>query len=118
MSRYTFGALWGLLLMVLIGSSSAQAQSLEGVQQSIRDGITTMANGVNKLAEKPNRDFLTLVIGGGVGYFAGKFVSGISLLEIQALAISLMPLAGGIAGVYLANEGYFDGVRDAIRGKF
>lgn len=99
------------------------AQGLDQAQDTISKGVGDIASGLgdivksfdaDKLGEKPNRDLLTLGIGGVAGYAAGAVVSGLGLFSIDLIGISMIPVAGALAGLYLANEGYFDDLRSAF----
>ncbi|KOR31856.1 hypothetical protein TI05_10980 [Achromatium sp. WMS3] len=82
----------------------------------VTDKVGNMINSVDvkKWSAKPQRDLMTLAIGGLVGFATGSFLSGLGLLNIEILGIAMIPLASGLAGIYFANEGHFDGTRDLI----
>lgn len=108
--------LCALLFITLGVANPVHAQSLSEVQQSVGQGVSDVVNNfdINKLAEKPQRDLLTLAIGGIAGYAAGSFFRGLGLLNVEVLGLAIIPIIGGVAGLYLANEGYFDGVRGMV----
>jgi len=111
--------LCALLFMTVVVAVPAQAQSLGEVQQSVERGVSNVVDNfdVNKLTEKPQRDLLTLAIGGVAGFAVGGFLSNLGFVNIEVLGLAVIPIAGGLAGLYLANEGYFDGVRDMVGSK-
>jgi hypothetical protein len=116
MTKFFIGLCALLLVSVAIPT---QAQSLGEAQQSIGDNVSSVVKNfdVKKLTQKPQRDLLTLAIGGIAGFAVGGFFSGLGILDIQVLGLAVIPMATGLAGIYMANEGYFDGLRDMVGGK-
>ncbi|KOR29251.1 hypothetical protein TI03_02770 [Achromatium sp. WMS1] len=88
----------------------------QSLSSNITSGISDMLGSVdmNKLTAKPQKDLLTLAIGGLVGFATGSFLSGLGILNIEVLGLAVIPLASGLAGIYFANEGYFDNARNMI----
>jgi len=116
-----------IVFAVLIAATSGAAQAQSGIiaqtQSQIEKGVDSITSGIgeivnsfdaDKLKQKSDRDLLTLGIGGAAGYAVGAVVSGIGLVNINLIGISMIPVAGALAGIYLANEGYFDKVRGAF----
>ncbi|CAK0766671.1 conserved hypothetical protein [Gammaproteobacteria bacterium] len=95
-------------------ASPIQVQKLGEVQQSVKSSISEVVKNLNKLTEKPQRDFITLAMGGVSGLAAGGFLSGLSILRVEVLGFSLVPIVSGLSGIYFANEGYFDDVRSKM----
>jgi hypothetical protein len=118
MSKILLGLL-ALMAATLVVATPAGAENLGGVQQSIQQTVKGAVDSfsVDKLTSKPSRDLLTLVIGGAVGFIAGGLVNGLGILRIDAFGVALIPIATGLVGIYLANEGYFDQLRGMVDAK-
>jgi len=86
------------------------------VQSDVGDTVKKFIAGV--LTEKPRRDFLTLVIGGISGFAVGGVLSSGNIFRVEVLGSSIVPFAGGLAGIYFANEGHFDRLRNMLGDKF
>jgi len=94
-------------------------QSLDQAQESVERHVDKVVSNfdVSKLTEKPKRDLLTLAIGGVAGLVVGGFLGNLGIVNIEVLGLAVIPIAGGLAGLYLANEGYFDGAREMVGSK-
>lgn len=115
--------LLGLTLATSTNWAFAQSRVLNDAQQQIEQGVDDITSGIgdmvqsfdpDKLSQTPSRDLLTLGIGGAAGYMVGSIVSGIGIFSIDLIGISVIPVAGALAGIYLANEGYFDDIREML----
>jgi len=108
-----------LFCVMLLIASPTFGQTLDEVQQSIKNSFNSMLSGldVKKFTATPQRDLLTLGIGGVAGFTAGSLFSSLGLVRIEVLGVALIPVVSGLAGIYFANEGYFDSVRDAVETK-
>ncbi len=84
-------------------------RGVDGLQRGFEDVTRQFQSGDIDTTQK--RDTLTLAIGGVAGFLAGSLVSGIGLLSIEVIGLPLIPLVATAAGVWLANEGYFDDLR-------
>lgn len=106
------------LLAMLITVTPASAKSLGGVLQSIGDTASEVVNSIDvkQLAAQPQRDLLTLALGGVVGFAVGGLLANMGIVNIQILGVSVIPIVSGVVGFYLANEGYFDVAKDTIVG--
>ena len=115
MTRISTG-LCALIFMAMVAASPVQAQTIDNMMQSIGQGASNMMKGFDtgKLNAKPQRDLMTLAIGGLVGFAVGGFLTNLGILNVQVLGLAIIPMASGLAGLYLANEGYFDGARNLI----
>jgi len=109
-------SLCAVVLIMSITSAPVQARSLGGVMESISESANQVVDSldVKKLAVQPQRDLLTLALGGTIGFALGGIVTNMGLVNIQVLGISVIPIASGVAGMYLANEGYFDATKETI----
>lgn len=117
--RKIFVGLCALFFTAPLLAGPVPSQKLDEIQQTIQNNVNAVVKNfdVNKLTEKPQRDLLTLVIGGVAGFATGGMISHLGLLRIEALGVSVIPVASGLAGIYLANEGYFDKLRGMVSGK-
>ena len=86
------------------------------VQSDVSDTVKKFL--ANVLTEKPHRDLLTLVIGGISGFAVGGVLSNGNILRVEVLGMSIIPFASGLAGIYFANEGHFDRLRNMVGDKF
>jgi len=105
-----------LVFAALVTVTEAQARSFDGVMESIGQSAGDVVNSldVKKFAVHPQRDLLTLALGGVIGFALGGIFTNMGILNVQVLGVSIIPLASGVAGFYLANEGYFDVAKETI----
>ena len=139
-----FMGLCALLVTTLVTAEPIEAPKLDDVKKSVQNGIAsgvaapTQAKNPNEinqpvqsdvgdtvkkfiagvLTEKPRRDFLTLVIGGFSGFAVGGVLNSGNIFRVEVLGSSIVPFAGGLAGIYFANEGHFDRLRNMLGDKF
>lgn len=113
-----FIGLSALMLVTFMIATPASARGLDGVLQSIGDSASAVVNSIDvkKLEVQPQRGLLTLALGGVVGFAVGGLITNMGILNIQVLGLSVIPILSGVAGFYLANEGYFDMAKGTIVG--
>jgi len=122
-----FGYLLALVLVTgLSMAKPAHAQvegNLDQVQQGLDQGLGKIKEGVGDVARsiantdlqsQQKRDAVTLVVGAAAGLLGGGILATTGLFNIQLLGISAVPIAGALLGVYFANEGYFDDLRQKL----
>jgi uncharacterized protein YcfJ len=83
-----------------------KVMDFDKITDGISDGIGDIAGKIKTKDLKAKKDPVTLAIGGVVGLLAGSLVS--SFVDVEMLGISMVPVAGALAGIYLANEGYLE----------
>lgn len=114
-----FTGLCALLFTTCVVAEPIQIQPIDKGQQSIQSSVGEMAPSldVDKLAKNPKRDFTTLAMGGIGGLAVGSMLSCWGIWRIEVLGRTLAPITGGLVGLYLANEGYLNGLRGALDSK-
>ena len=103
--------LFALTLVAPVQAETVKVADFDGAMGQISDGVGDIASKVNTKDLKIKKDLVTLAIGGAVGLLAGSVAA--SLVDMELMGVSIVPVAGALAGVYLANEGYLD----ALTGK-
>lgn len=105
-----------IVLATLVTTTEVKARSIGGMMESIEQGASQMVDSldVNKLVVQPQRDLLTLAMGGVIGFALGGIFTNLGIVNVQILGVSIIPIASGVAGFYLANEGYFDNAKETI----
>lgn len=115
----SFIGLCALFFAACVVAEPAPVQKLDEVQRSVSGNVGDVVKNfdISKLTRNPQRDFIALAVGGVVGLATGSVLSCLGILRIDVLGITLIPMTGGLAGLYLANEGYFDGLRSSLISK-
>ena len=102
------------MLLVFVQVSPTQAQQLKVVDmETITDNLGGIADKVKSGDIKVKESPATLAIGGAIGLLVGGLAS--NFIDFEFMGISMVPVAGALAGVYLANEGYLDRVQDMLK---
>jgi hypothetical protein len=106
-----------VLSITLLASAPARAQTAGEMVAEVQEQVQETVREVRESVDPPgmtltqNRDALTLAIGGGTGFAAGHALDWVGLISLDLMGVALLPIATGVAGIYLANEGYFDQAR-------
>lgn len=123
--------LFGFLLALAVVAGLAVSQpafaqverNLDQVQKGLDEGLGKIQEGVGDVARsiantdlksQQKRDAVTLAVGAAAGLLGGGLLATTGLFNIQLLGISAVPIAGALLGVYFANEGYFDELRQKL----
>lgn len=98
--------LFALTLVAPVQAETVKVADIDGAMGQISDGIGDIAGKINTKELKVKKDLVTLAIGGAMGLLAGSLAA--SFVDMELMGVSIVPVAGALAGVYLANEGYLD----------